>query len=123
MPVTPNTQVVVQDYGDKTLVFEVCRTNKDKLEIARTKPGPVSIGRMRKWLHGNRQLHICRIITDGNVTKQFKGSGDSFGDFVNAVRNDVKDHTKRPADIIEGHLFDVFATPEILPIDLANKSV
>jgi hypothetical protein len=71
---TANTQVVVLDYGEQALVFEV--------RGLPTKPH--------------------RGAGDGKEVKPFRGGGDHFANFIKAVRS--RKHEDLHADIEEGHL-------------------
>ncbi len=96
---TANTQVVVHDYGDKSLVFEV-----------RGLPtGPYKGAGVGVIFEGSDGFVVmtsyhsgAAFDTEGNKIKEFSGGGDHYGNFVDAVRS--RKHTDLNADILEGHL-------------------
>jgi predicted dehydrogenase len=96
---TPNTQVVVHDYGPKSLVFEVRGLETDEYKKARV--GVI--------FEGSEGYLVCPSYEAGMVfdkegkeVKSFKGGGDHFGNFLNAVRSRKVEDLH--ADILEGHL-------------------
>jgi predicted dehydrogenase len=103
---TPNTQVVVHDYGAKTLVFEVRGLKTDDYKGARV--GVI--------FEGTEGYLVCPSYANGAVFNKagepvmgadgkpltFSGGGDHFGNFLAAVRSrKVEDLS---ADILDGHL-------------------
>lgn len=106
---TANTQVIWFDYGDCELVFEVrglqSQTPYPGKESPKGNKGPF-VGNV--W-YGDKGLLVCPTYSsgiaysnDGEVLKRFKGNGDHFLNFVNAVRSRKKEDLH--ADIEEGHL-------------------
>ena len=96
---TANTQVIVHDYGDKTLVFEVRGLKTEDYKGA--KVGVIFDGTdgyvvMTSYTSG------AAFDKDGKKVHEFNGGGDHFGNFVKAVRS--RKHTDLNADIQEGHL-------------------
>ena len=96
---TTNTQVVVHDYGDTSLVFEVRGLNTDAYQGA--KVGVIFEGTdgyvvMTSYDSGTA------FDLDGQATRTFKGGGDHFGNFKKAVRS--RKISDLNADIEEGHL-------------------
>mgnify|MGYP006259869319 FL=1 len=96
---TANTQVVVHDYGDTSLVFEVRGLNTDAYQGA--KVGVIFEGTdgyvvMTSYDSGTA------FDLDGQATRTFKGGGDHFGNFKKAVRS--RKISDLNADIEEGHL-------------------
>jgi predicted dehydrogenase len=96
---TANTQVVIHDYGDKTLVFEV-----------RGLPTPDYLGAGVGVIFEGTEGYVVMssydgggaFDRDGKLFKEFKGGGDHYGNFVNAVRS--RKHQELNADVLEGHL-------------------
>jgi predicted dehydrogenase len=96
---TANTQVVVHDYGDASLVFEVRGLNTDAYKGA--KVGVIFEGTdgyvvMTSYDSGTA------FDLDGQAIRTFKGGGDHFGNFKKAVRS--RKIADLNADIEEGHL-------------------
>jgi predicted dehydrogenase len=96
---TANTQVVIHDYGTKTLIFEV----------RGLKTSPFKGAGVGLIVEGSEGYLVMTSYSDGTVfdksgaaLKQFMGGGDHFANFINAVRQN--DHTSLNADILEGHL-------------------
>jgi len=96
---TANTQVVVNDYGDKTLVFEVRGLNTGAYRGAK-------IGVI---FEGSEGYAVCPSYSsgtafdkDGKVIKKFSGGGNHFSNFVKAVKSRKVEDLN--ADILQGHL-------------------
>ncbi|HEX4147280.1 MAG TPA: Gfo/Idh/MocA family oxidoreductase [Pirellulales bacterium] len=106
---TPNTQVVMHDYGDKTLIFEV-----RGLSTAPYKPthggNGASVGVIFEGSDGRTMVvpsyHIALVYDrNGKEEQRFDGSGDEhlhFVNFLDAVR--TRNTDKMTGDILEGHL-------------------
>jgi predicted dehydrogenase len=102
---TPNTQVVMHDYGDKTLIFEV-----RGLTTAAYKKTQARVGVIFEGSDGRSMVipsYDMGIVYDqhGNEEKRFSGSEDEslhFLNFVDAVRSRKADDLN--ADILEGHV-------------------
>lgn len=96
---TANTQVVVHDYGPQTLVFEVRGLETPNYKGA-------GVGVILECEGGYVVIPTYDAATafdkDGKEIAKFGGSGDHFGNFVNACRS--RKHTDLNADIEEGHL-------------------
>jgi predicted dehydrogenase len=96
---TPNTQVVVVDYGPKTLVFETRGLKTPKLKDA-------GVGVIWEGTDGYIVMTgysdgaLCD--KDGKVIEAIKGGGDHHANFIKAVRSRKKDDLN--ADIEVGHL-------------------
>jgi predicted dehydrogenase len=99
---TANTQVVIHDYGDKTLVFEVRGLSTPPFKgagvgvIFEAQDGYVAI---------NSYDGGAAFDGEGRMIEKFSGSGDNFGHFANflsAVRS--RKSADLNADILEGHL-------------------
>ena len=95
-----NTQVGIFEFGDKTLVFEVRGLETDRL---RGRQGRRDLLRHR-GLRRPDQLHrrARPSIPAARSSQKFKGGGDHFGNFVDAVRS--RNPEDLTADILEGHL-------------------
>jgi predicted dehydrogenase len=96
---TANTQICVFDYGDCELIFEVrgLRTR----DLLGAKVGNI--------FYGSEGYLVCPSYTGGTafnlkgeVIRKFQGSGDHYGNFVNAVRS--RKAADLNGDILEGHL-------------------
>jgi len=109
---TANTQICVFDYGDCELIFEVrgLPSVSPYPEVVRrkknAKPGTNFVGNI---FYGSEGMLVCPSYTsgvvvnnDGEIVHEFKGSGDHFGNFVQAVRSRKREDLN--ADILEGHL-------------------
>jgi predicted dehydrogenase len=96
---TANTQVSVHTFGDKTLVFEVRGLPTEQYKGA-------GVGVVFHGTEGYVVLtsYDAGAVFDpkGNMITAFKGSGDHYGNFVDAVR--ARDPGLLRADIEEGHL-------------------
>jgi hypothetical protein len=96
---TPNTQVVIHDYGDKTLIFEVRGLNTADYKTAKT---GVIVEGSEGYLVMTSYSDGTLFDKTGKVVKQFRGGGDHYGNFITAVRS------RKPADLTgdiqEGHL-------------------
>jgi hypothetical protein len=94
-----NTQIILFDYGDSQLTFEVRGLPTKDLLGAK-------IGNI--W-YGDKGYVVCpnynsgvAYTPDGQVVEKFSGGGDHFGNFIKAVRSRKKEDLH--ADIAEGHL-------------------
>ena len=98
---TANTQVVVHDYGPKSLVFEVRGLKTDSLRGAQV--GVIFEG-TQGYLVMTSYDQAAAFDPDGNLIKSFKGGSDAlhYANFVKAVRS--RNHADLSADILEGHL-------------------
>jgi predicted dehydrogenase len=108
---TANTQVVVHDYGDCQLMFEV-------RGLPSTNPYPERVAArasrrednfVGNLFYGTEGILACPSYTggialshDGAVLAEFHGGDDHFGNFVKAVRSRRVEDLN--ADILEGHL-------------------
>lgn len=91
---TANTQINIHNYGDKNLVFEVRGLPTDPLKGARV--GVI--------FHGSEGYVVLSSYNggaafdlDGKMTQEFKGGGDHFGNFFDAVRS-------RKSENLNGHI-------------------
>jgi len=95
---TPNTQVVVHDYGDITIVQEVRGLESGGFRL----PGGA--------IFTGSEGHVCMgpgasayFSPDGKLIEKLSGpSDDHFGNFVQAVQS--RDRSQQNADILGGHL-------------------
>ncbi|HET6879823.1 MAG TPA: Gfo/Idh/MocA family oxidoreductase [Pirellulales bacterium] len=96
---TANTQTILHDYGDKTLVFEVRGLPTDALRGAH-------VGVIFEGSDGYVVLTSyeggAAFDRDGKLVTSFKAGGDHFGNFLDAVRSRRREDLH--ADIEEGHL-------------------
>lgn len=96
---TANTQVVVHDYGTKTLVFEVRGLETSPYKGA-------GVGVIFECTEGYVVLpsYDSGMAFDkaGNKVAQFSGGADHFANFLKAVRS--RQSSDLTADILEGHL-------------------
>ncbi len=96
---TANTQICVFDYGDSELIFEVRGLKTDPLR-------DVKIGNIIYGTEGYLVIpsysEAIAFTNDGQKIKDFKGGGDHFANFVEAVRSGKQEELH--ADILEGHL-------------------
>ncbi len=94
-----NTQVVIHDYGDQTLVFEVRGLKTEPYKGA-------GVGVIFEAPGGYLALSSydtgAAFDKDGKMIEQFAGGGDHFDNFVKAVRS--RKSADLNADILEGHL-------------------
>jgi hypothetical protein len=94
-----NTQMIIHDYGDRALVFEVRGLNTKKYQGADV--GVIFEGAdgyvvMTSYSSG------AAFDPQGNKVQEFNGGGDHYGNFLGAVRS--RNHKELNADILEGHL-------------------
>ena len=102
---TPNTICVFHDYGDAQLIFEVRGLETDKLT-----PGKSGIGSaVGNIFYGEKGIMVMPSYSDatvfdldGNKVKEFRGGGDHFRNFVDAVKSRKRESLN--AEIEEGHL-------------------
>lgn len=123
---TANTQVVVHDYGDKSLVFEVRGLETQDYRGAR-------VGVIFEGTEGYAVMTSYEAAAafdlQGKMVKSFGGGGDHFGNFIKAVRSRKVEDLN--ADILQGHLSSAlchlgnisYRLGEELPIDEVKKRV
>jgi predicted dehydrogenase len=96
---TANTQVVIHDYGDKTLIFEVRGLQTEPYKTA-------NVGVIFEAANGYLVLSSydtgVAFNKEGQMVEKFAGGGDHFDNFVKAVRS--RNSADLNADILEGHL-------------------
>jgi predicted dehydrogenase len=96
---TANTQVIIHDYGPKTLVFEVRGLKTDALRGA--KVGVIFEG-TDGYVVLTSYTSGAAFDASGHKVKDFRAGGDHFGNFLKAVRSRKVEDLH--ADILEGHL-------------------
>ncbi len=96
---TANTQVVIHDYGDKTLVFEVRGLPTADLKGANV--GVIFEG-SEGYVVMTSYSSGAAFDLNGNKTKEFDGGGNHFENFLQAVRS--RNPQDLNADVLEGHL-------------------
>ena len=111
---TANTEVAIYDYGDKCMVFETRGLSVDDSADERinelfgstkgTKGNKIGV-----IFYGTEGILVQRTYTDcvafdpkGSVIKEFKGGGDHYGNFINAVRSRKAESLN--SDAFQGHL-------------------
>ncbi|MCF7973226.1 MAG: Gfo/Idh/MocA family oxidoreductase [Phycisphaerae bacterium] len=120
---TANTEVAVYDYGDKCMVFETRGLSVDNsadMEITTlfnnqtkgNKIGVIFYG-TDGYLVQTSYTHCTAFDLKGKIIKEFKGGGDHYGNFLDAVRSRKSQDLN--ADAFQGHLSAGLA-------DLANIS-
>jgi hypothetical protein len=96
---TANTQVIVHDYGTKSLVFEVRGLETKNYKGAGV--GVIFEGTEGYVVMSSYDTGVA-FDKDGKEVRKFEGGGDHFKNFLSAVRS--RKHTDLNADILEGHL-------------------
>lgn len=96
---TPNTEVTVHNYGDKSLIFEVRGLETPALKGA--KVGVIFEG-TEGYVVLTSYTSGAAFDKDGKKIVSFNGGGDHHGNWLKAVRS--RKHTDLNADILEGHL-------------------
>src|SRR5205823_4392479 len=96
---TANTQICVFDYGDAELIFEVRGLKTDAYKGA-------TVGNVFHCTDGYLVMpgyeSAVAYSPSGEKIQSFKGGGDHFGNFIEAVRNRRPDQLN--GQILEGHL-------------------
>lgn len=108
---TGNTEVSIYDYGDKCIVFETRGLSCDKSDDTElnklfqsdsgNKIGVVFYG-SEGYLVQESYSRCIVYDKEMNVTKEFKGGGDHFGNFISACQSRKREDLN--ADVREGHL-------------------
>ena len=112
-----NTEVALFEFGDKTLVFEVRGLETDPLRGA--KVGVIFYG-SEGYVVLTSYTTGAAFDPQGKLVKKFKGGGDHFGNFVDAVK--ARDPKRLHAEVLEGHLSCArTATWPISPITSASR--
>jgi predicted dehydrogenase len=108
---TANTEIAIYDYGDKCMVFEtrgLSVNNSADLEINTmfdsskgNRIGVIFYG-TEGYLVQKSYTHCLVYDLRGKLVREFKGSGDHFGNFVDAVRTRRSEDLN--SDAFQGHL-------------------
>jgi predicted dehydrogenase len=108
---TPNAEVAVYDYGDKCIVFETRGLSVDEsadIEI-NTLFGSTKGNKIGVIFYGTEGCLVQREYTHcvaydlkGQVIKEFKGGGNHYDNFVQAVRS--RNSETLNSDAFQGHL-------------------
>ena len=96
---TPNTEIIVLDYGPKTLVFEVRGLKTDLFKGANV--GVVFEG-TEGYIVQDSYTNCAVFDKAGKLVTKFEGAADHHANFIKAVRSRKKEDLT--ADILEGHL-------------------
>ena len=96
---TPNTEVCVHDYGNKTLIFEVRGLKTADLKGA--KVGVIFEG-SEGYVVLTSYTSGAAFDKSGKKVMSFNGGGDHHGNWLKAVRS--RKYEDLNADILEGHL-------------------
>ncbi len=108
---TANTEIAVYDYGDKCMVFETrgLSVNNSADEQINTMFNSTKGNRIGVIFYGTKGYLVQKSYTncvafdpDGNKIKEFKGGGDHYGNFIDAVRSRNADSLS--SDAFQGHL-------------------
>ncbi|MDB4794283.1 Gfo/Idh/MocA family oxidoreductase [Pirellulaceae bacterium] len=112
---TANTQVVVHDYGEQTLVFEV-------RGLETTEHRGAKVGVIYECENGYVVMASysggAAFDLDGKKIKSFKGTGDHFDNFLKAVRSRKTEDLN--ADILQGHLSSALCHLGNISLDLGG---
>lgn len=108
---TPNTEVAIYDYGDKCMVFETRGLSVDNSadmeintlfdSVKGNKIGVIFYG-TDGYLAQREYDHCVVFDLKGQVVKEFKGGGDHYDNFVQAVRS--RRSKDLNSDAFQGHL-------------------
>ncbi len=108
---TANTEVAIYDYGDKCIVFETrgLSVNNSADEEINKLFGEPKGNKIGVIFYGTEGVLVQREYTEcvafdlkGNVIKEFKGGGDHYGNFLQAVRSRKAETLN--SDAFQGHL-------------------
>ncbi len=97
---TPNTQMVLFDYGDSHLIFEVRGLKTDG--FTGVSIGDIIYGTEGYVAFSSDYGRVAAFDKDNKKVQEFTGAGDHFGNFISAVRSRKADTQNGP--ILEGHL-------------------
>jgi len=108
---TANTEIAIYDYGDKCMVFETRGLSVDNsadLEIS-TMFESTKGNRIGVIFYGTEGYLVQRTYTNcavfdlrGKLVREFKGGGDHFDNFIQAVRSRRSQDLN--SDAFQGHL-------------------
>ena len=96
---TANSQVVLHEFGDKTIVFEV--RNMKTPQFMGAHVGVVFYG-SEGYVVLTSYTKAVVMDKDQKIVKKFDAHGDHYANFIKAVRS--RKHEDLNADILEGHL-------------------
>ncbi|NLX95245.1 MAG: Gfo/Idh/MocA family oxidoreductase [Rhodopirellula sp.] len=96
---TGNIETTIYDYGDKCIVFETY--GLDTPDVLGAKVGVISYG-SKGYLVQSTYDYAAAFDPDGNKIREFKGSGNHFGNFLDAVQ--ANDPSMLNSDALCGHL-------------------
>jgi hypothetical protein len=103
---TPNTQVIYHDYETAPLIFEVRglgdKKGSGKRPTYRGGSVAVFVECEKGWVAIRNYGSVQVYDNDDKKIKEFKGGGDHFGNFIDAVRS--RNPKDLNAEILEGHL-------------------
>ena len=103
---TANTQVIYHDYESAPLIFEVRGLGVKKGSGSRPtyRDGSVAVfvECEKGWVAVRSYGAVQAYDNDNKLIKEFKGGGDHFGNFIQAVRS--RNPKDLNAEILEGHL-------------------
>jgi len=108
---TANTEIAIYDYGDKCMVFETRGLSVDNSadEQINKMFNSTKGNRIGVIFYGTEGRMVQKSYTNcvafnlkGEVIKEFKGGGDHFDNFVQAVRS--RKYEDLNADAFQGHL-------------------
>ena len=103
---TPNTQVIYHDYETAPLIFEVRglgdKKGSGKRPTYRGGSVAVFVECEKGWVAVRNYGSVQVYDNDDKKIKEFKGGGDHFGNFIDAVRS--RNPKDLNAEILEGHL-------------------
>ncbi len=95
---TANTEVSINDYGDKCIVFETRGLETEPLTGAAI--GVIFYG-SDGYLVQSTYTKCVAFDSEGKETRVFEGGGDHYGNFLDAVQSRNRDALY--ADCLEGH--------------------
>ncbi|MDO4551225.1 MAG: Gfo/Idh/MocA family oxidoreductase [Planctomycetia bacterium] len=98
---TPNTEVSILDYGDKTIIFETRGLETPALD--NTKIGVIFYGSEGKLVQRS-YTHSIAYDKEGKVIKEFKGGddGNHYRNFISCVRSRKSEDLNAP--VMDGYL-------------------
>jgi hypothetical protein len=97
---TPNTLIAAYDYGDADLLFEVRGLKTDALRGV--KIGDLVYGANGYVAVTDNYAAAAAFDNDGNPVKEFRGGGNHFRNFLDAVKSRRASDLHAPVN--EGHL-------------------
>jgi predicted dehydrogenase len=115
---TPNTQMVVHDYGDLLLIFEVRGLPESQNSKEMDKYKGQSVGHVIEC-EGGYLAGETAYDKDGNAIKKFSGGENHFENFIKAVRS--RNQKDMNADILEGHLSSALCHTGNISYRLGNE--